>query len=338
MDRNEKAPRRKKQLDVNDYVNGVLENNRAILAQTITLVESNAEKHFDLAQEVITKLIPYTGNSIRIGITGVPGAGKSTLIEAFGTYLCSLGHKVAVLAVDPSSQISKGSILGDKTRMEQLGRNKRAFVRPTPAGGTLGGVARKSRETMLVCEAAGYDVIIVETVGVGQSETTVRSMVDLFIVLMITGAGDELQGMKKGVLELADAIFINKADGDNKLKALAAKEEYNQILHYIPPATKGWETRAYTCSAITGEGITQLWDLVGDYIAHTKETNVYFERRKEQLFLWLQETLQSQLLQRFYEHASIKVNLPKYKQEIEEGQISVTLAAKKLIEQYDLLK
>ncbi len=338
MDQNEQAPKKKKRLEVDDYVDGVLNNNRAILAQTITLVESNAEKHFELAQEVITKLLPHTGKSIRIGITGVPGAGKSTLIETFGTYLCNLGHKVAVLAVDPSSQISKGSILGDKTRMEQLGRNKSAFVRPTPAGGTLGGVARKSRETMLICEAAGYDIIIVETVGVGQSETTVRSMVDLFLVLMITGAGDELQGMKKGVLELADAILINKADGDNRVKALAAREEYNQILHYLPQVTKGWETKAYTCSALTGEGIEELWSLVGNYMAHTKRNNLHFQRRKEQLSLWLHETLQMQLLQRFYEHATVKEQLPKLKTEVEDGQITVTIAAQRLLQQYDLEK
>ncbi|MCT8139228.1 methylmalonyl Co-A mutase-associated GTPase MeaB (plasmid) [Anaerobacillus sp. CMMVII] len=335
LEKDNQAPKRKRKLFVEDYVKGVLDNNRAMLAKTITLVESNAEKHFHLAQQVISELLPYTGKSIRIGITGVPGAGKSTLIEAFGTYLCELGHKVAVLAVDPSSQISKGSILGDKTRMEQLGRNKNAFVRPTPAGGTLGGVARKSRETMLVCEAAGYDVIIVETVGVGQSETTVRSMVDFFLVLMITGAGDELQGMKKGVLEIADSIFINKADGTNKLKAAATKEEYNQILHYLPPATKGWEPKAYTCSALYGEGIDTIWDVVGTYVKHTKKNHLFYERRKEQLSFWLHETLQAQLLNRFYEDPIVKGSLPEYKHNIENGMLTVTLAAQELLNKYD---
>ena len=236
-----KAPARQK-LTLDDYERGILEGNRMILSRAITLIESNAPKHFDPAQELVQRVLPHTGGAIRVGITGVPGVGKSTFIEALGCTLCQEGHKVAVLAVDPSSSVSGGSILGDKTRMEYLTREPRAFIRPSPSSGTLGGVTRKSRETLLLCEAAGYDVILVETVGVGQSETTVRSMVDFFMVLVLTGAGDDLQGIKKGIIELADAIVVNKADGDNRRKALVTRADYEQILHYLRPATEGWTT------------------------------------------------------------------------------------------------
>ena len=251
---------KRRKLEVDDYVEGVLKCDRAILSRAITLVESNAAAHFETAQQVIQKLLPYTGKSTRVGITGVPGAGKSTFIEALGTNLCRGGHKVAVLAVDPSSTVTKGSILGDKTRMEQLSREPNAFIRPSPSGGTLGGLTRKSRETLLLCEAAGYDTILVETVGVGQSETTVRSMVDFFLLVVLTGAGDELQGMKKGVMELADAIVVNKADGDNKQRAMVTRAEYERILQFLRQATENWTTHAYTCSAYTGAGIMELWN------------------------------------------------------------------------------
>ncbi|MCD7877680.1 MAG: methylmalonyl Co-A mutase-associated GTPase MeaB, partial [Cloacibacillus porcorum] len=231
-------------LTAEDYAQGILAGDRVILSRAITVIESNAPKHFELGQEIIQKILPHSGKAMRVGITGVPGAGKSTFIEAFGTYLCGEGLKVAVLAVDPSSSISKGSILGDKTRMENLAREKNAFIRPSPSGGSLGGVTRKSRETMLLCEAAGYDAVLVETVGVGQSETMVRSMVDYFLVVVITGAGDDLQGIKKGIIELADSILVNKADGDNKMKAMMARADYVQILHYLRPATEGWKTKA----------------------------------------------------------------------------------------------
>ena len=249
-------------MTIDDYVEGVLAGDRMKLSRAITMVESNAPKHYTMAQDIVQRLLPYTGKAIRVGITGVPGAGKSTIIEALGTKLCQQGHKVAVLAVDPSSSVTGGAILGDKTRMEQLAKEPNAFIRPSPAGGTLGGVTRKSRETMLLAEAAGYDIILVETVGVGQSETTVRSMVDFFLVVVLTGAGDDLQGVKKGVIELADAILVNKADGDNLQKALLTRADYEQILHYLMPATEGWTTKAYTCSAYTGEGIQEIWDVV----------------------------------------------------------------------------
>ncbi|MEB1806153.1 MAG: methylmalonyl Co-A mutase-associated GTPase MeaB [Bacillaceae bacterium] len=326
---------RRRQLSVDDYVEGVLAGNRAIIAQAITLVESNSQKHIQLGQEVLKKLMPHTGKSIRIGFTGVPGAGKSTLIEAFGTMLCDQGHKVAVLAVDPSSSLSKGSILGDKTRMENLSRNQNAYVRPSPAGGTLGGVARKSRETLLICEAAGYDVIIVETVGVGQSEITVRSMVDFFLVIMLTGAGDELQGMKKGVMEIADAIFINKADGSNKQAALNARAEYNRLLHFLQPATKGWETQAYTVSALTGEGVPNIWEVIQKYEHQTKSSGVFDERRKQQMLDWVKTLIEDLLKTRFYQNEKVKENFPLIEKQLIKGQTSPTLAVQSLLEIYD---
>ncbi|WP_078430277.1 methylmalonyl Co-A mutase-associated GTPase MeaB [Alkalihalobacterium alkalinitrilicum] len=326
---------RRRQLSVDDYVAGVLEGNRAIIAQAITLVESNSQKHIQLGQEVLKKLMPYTGNSVRIGFTGVPGAGKSTLIESFGTMLCDQGHKVAVLAVDPSSSLSKGSILGDKTRMEQLSRHQNAYVRPSPAGGTLGGVARKSRETLLICEAAGYDVIIVETVGVGQSEITVRSMVDFFLVIMLTGAGDELQGMKKGVMEIADAIFINKADGNNKQAALTARAEYNRLLHFLQPATQGWETKAYTVSALTGEGVPNIWEVIQQYEQDTKASGVFDERRKQQMLDWVRTLIDDQLKTRFYQNEQVKENLPTIEKLLINGETSPTLAVQTLLKIYD---
>lgn len=329
-----KSPRRK-QLSVDEYVEGVLAGNRAIIAQAITLVESNSKQHFELAQEVLKRLMPYTGNSVRIGFTGVPGAGKSTLIEAFGTLLCEQDHKVAVLAVDPSSSVTRGSILGDKTRMENLSRHPNAYVRPSPSAGTLGGVARKSRETLLICEAAGYDVIIVETVGVGQSEITVRSMVDFFLVIMLTGAGDELQGMKKGVMEIADAIFINKADGDNKQKAEMARAEYNRLLHFLQPATAGWETKAYTVSALTNEGVPNIWSVINDYKKVTMESGVFEGRRNTQTLDWFKTLIEEQLKARFYEDNQIKETLPKVQDQLLKGETSPTLAVQSLLDLYD---
>ncbi|RNB87891.1 methylmalonyl Co-A mutase-associated GTPase MeaB [Brevibacillus fluminis] len=325
----------RRRLTVDEYVEGVLAANRTILAQAITLVESNAPAHMETAQEVLNRLLPHTGNSIRVGITGVPGAGKSTLIDMFGTMLCDQGHKVAVLAVDPSSTVTRGSILGDKTRMDALSRNPRAYIRPSPAGGSLGGVARKSRETMLVCEAAGFDVLLIETVGVGQSEVTVRSMVDFFLLLMVTGTGDELQTMKKGVIELADAIFVNKADGANKPLALATKEQLNQMLHYLQPATEGWESRALTCSALTGEGVGDIWSVVGEFRETTEKSGMLQKRRQTQAVAWMNSMVQDSLYARFYAHSGVKQALPAIKQAVAEGNLSVTLAANQLMKIFE---
>ncbi|MDV2684963.1 methylmalonyl Co-A mutase-associated GTPase MeaB [Alkalihalophilus lindianensis] len=325
------SPKRSK-LTVEEYVLGVKEQNRAILARAITLVESNAKKHLQLAQDVLTELMPQTGQSIRIGFSGVPGAGKSTLIEAFGMMLCEKGHKVAVLAVDPSSSLTGGSILGDKTRMEQLSRHPNAYVRPSPAGGTLGGVARKTRETLLLCEAAGYDVIIVETVGVGQSEVAVRSMVDFFLVLMLTGAGDELQGMKKGIMEMADAMFINKADGPNKQAAEQARVELDRMLHLLPPITEGWSTKAYTVSALTGEGVDHIWSVIQDHKEHMQQNNIFHKRRNEQALRWFRDLIEEQVLVEFYQNEKVKTILPQMQEQVLTGQSSATKAALEILE------
>lgn len=328
-------PVRRRQLSIEEYVEGVLKQDRTILARTMTLVESNRYEHMTVAQNVIKQLLPYAGKSIRIGITGVPGVGKSTFIEAFGCYLCDQGHRVAVLAVDPSSSVTRGSILGDKTRMENLSRRPTCFIRPSPSGGTLGGVTRKSRETMIVCEAAGFDVLLVETVGVGQSEVTVRSMVDFMLLLMIAGAGDELQGIKKGIMELADVLVVNKADGDNTIKAQAAKMEYEQALHYLAPATKGWTTHAYTCSSLTGEGIPEIWDVIEEFCRVTKESGMFESRRQSQVRDWLHVMVQEELKARFYHHPNVLYILPTIEKTVIEGKMPVTTAAKELLKWFD---
>jgi LAO/AO transport system kinase len=314
-----------------EYIDGVFSGERSVLSRAITLVESNAPTHFDLGQEVVRGVLPRTGNSIRVGITGVPGAGKSTFIEALGCLLCRKGHKVAVLAVDPSSSVSKGSILGDKTRMENLAKEPNAFIRPSPSGGTLGGLTRKSRETLLLCEAAGYDVILVETVGVGQSETTVRSMVDFFLLLVITGAGDELQGMKKGVMELADAILVNKADGGNLIKAEGTRVEYDRILHYLRPATEGWLTRAYACSALHGSGIAEIWDIVGRFMENVRGSGVFEERRRRQTLSWVYSMAEDHLKKRFYDCPSVAANRNGIEEKVLAGKLSATQAAQTLL-------
>ena len=326
---------KRRKLTVDDYIEGVLAGDRMILSRAITLVESNAAAHFELGQQVIQKLLPYTGKSTRVGITGFPGAGKSTFIEALGTYLCQNGHKVAVLAVDPSSTVTKGSILGDKTRMEQLSREKSAFIRPSPSGGTLGGLTRKSRETLLLCEAAGYDTILVETVGVGQSETTVRSMVDFFLLVVITGAGDELQGMKKGVMELADAILVNKADGDNRRRAQVTRAEYERILQFLRPATEQWETKAYTCSALTQHGIQELWnDVIVKFKAQGDANGVLAERRKQQTLSWVYAMVEEHLHNLFYRAPEIIACRNGLENDVIGGKISATMAVQKFVAEF----
>ena len=323
---------KKSQLSAKEYAEGILAGDRGILSRAITIIESNAPKHFDLGQEIISLLLPYTGNSVRVGITGVPGAGKSTTIEALGNFLCDNGRRVAVLAVDPSSSVSRGSILGDKTRMENLSKRQEAFIRPSPSGGTLGGVTRKSRETILLCEAAGFDTILVETVGVGQSEITVRSMVDFFLVLVITGAGDELQGIKKGIIEIADSVLINKADGDNKRRALVAKSEYNQVLHYLRPATEGWTTQAYTCSALTGEGIEDMWNIIMEFIGITKESGIFHARRNTQTINWVRQMAESYAIDKVFGNPSIKQAMENMAPLIKSGGVSPSVALKQLID------
>ncbi|KON87122.1 transporter [Sporosarcina globispora] len=320
--------------DLNVLEEGILNGSRSVLARAITLIESNAEQHFRHAQELLHMLLPQSGRSLRVGITGVPGAGKSTFIESFGTYLCDLGLKVAVLAVDPSSSISGGSILGDKTRMEQLSRNPRAFIRPSPSAGKLGGVHRKTRETMLLCEAAGFDVILVETVGVGQSEVIVRDMVDFFMLLTLTGAGDELQGMKKGIMELADAVIVNKADGSNKKLAEKTKAEYNRILHFLQPATKGWQTKAYTCSSVLNEGIPEIWKVIRTFEDTAKAADVFEERRRLQTKQWIHSMILDQLQFSFFYHPAIKPLLPKIENEVIAGNRTVTAAVEELFNIY----
>ncbi|HOU41260.1 MAG TPA: methylmalonyl Co-A mutase-associated GTPase MeaB [Promineifilum sp.] len=318
-------------LSIDDYVAGVLSGDRAVLARAITLIESNAPTHFETAQEVLRRLLPHSGNALRVGITGVPGAGKSTLIEALGLALIAAGHRVAVLAIDPSSSLTRGSILGDKTRMEGLSRVAEAFIRPSATGGVLGGVARKTRETMLVCEAAGFDVILIETVGAGQNEVTVRSMVDFFLLVLIPGGGDELQGIKKGVVELADAIAINKADGDNRVRAEAARAEYNRALHYLTPATDSWHARAYTCSAETGEGVANLWAVVERFRERTTESGAFAARRRAQAREWLHTLLDEQLRAAFYDRPAVRAALPPMEAAVMAGELSATAAARQLL-------
>ncbi|MES2748414.1 MAG: methylmalonyl Co-A mutase-associated GTPase MeaB [Bacteroidota bacterium] len=325
---------RRKQPAAKVLVDGILKGDITALSRAITLVESTNTNHLEKANTIIQACLPHANKSIRIGITGVPGVGKSTFIEAFGKHLTSIGKKVAVLAVDPSSTISHGSILGDKTRMEELVKDENAYIRPSASGETLGGVARKTRETIILCEACGFDTIIIETVGVGQSETAVHSMVDFFLLLKISGAGDELQGIKRGIMEMADAIVINKADGDNINKAKLAKTEFNRALHLFPAKKSGWIPTAATCSAITKEGINGVWETISNYIKLVKDNQYFEDKRKEQNQFWMMETINEQLQSNFYTHPDIIKLLEENKKAVQNDEISPFAAAMILLEKY----
>jgi LAO/AO transport system kinase len=318
-------------VDLEALVQGIVDKNRRMIAKAMTLIESRVVEHQKLAAGVMEKILPLAGNSIRLGITGVPGVGKSTFIENLGVYLADAGHQVAVLAVDPSSKRSGGSILGDKTRMEKLSAHANAFIRPSPAGETLGGVAARTREMMLVCEAAGFDVILVETVGVGQSETAVAAMVDFFLVLMIAGAGDELQGIKKGVLELADGIAINKADGDNQDRVARAKKDLENAMHMIIPASADWQTPVMTCSSVVENGTVPIWEKVLEHKIICKASGEFDQRRKSQALEWMWTLVDEGLKQMFKNNQQINAQIPGVSHQVAQGKISPSAAARTLL-------
>lgn len=298
-----------KRLTAEEYIEGILAGNRIILSRAITLIESQLENDRLIAQKVLEGVLPQTGKAIRIGITGVPGVGKSTFIETFGKHITSLNKKIAVLAIDPTSQRTKGSIMGDKTRMEELAHDSLAYIRPSPSGNTLGGVANKTRETMLLCEAAGFEIIIVETVGVGQSETVVKGMVDFFLLLMLSGAGDELQGIKRGIMEMADAIAITKADGDNNQKAKNARMEYVHALHLFPPTANNWYPPVLTCSALEKTGLSEIWQVILDFKNQMQENGFWKKNRQEQSLNWMNEYIKQYLETQFFSDEYVKENL-----------------------------
>jgi len=326
--------RKRKKFNAEEYTHGILNGDRTILSMAITLIESSLPAHQQIAQQIIEKCLPHSGNSIRLGITGVPGAGKSTFIEAFGKQLTQKGHRLAVLAIDPSSERSKGSILGDKTRMEELSTDKNAFIRPSPSAGSLGGVARKTRESVILCEAAGFDVIIIETVGVGQSEIAVHSMVDFFLLLQIAGAGDELQGIKRGIMEMADGIVINKADGSNIKKAEMAATDFRNALHLFPASASGWVPKVLTCSSLTKKGVSEVWEMINEYTAFTSKNEFFRQRRREQAKYWMYETINNQLMDNFYSNHGVEALLKSLEQDVLHDRISSFIAARKLLDYF----
>jgi LAO/AO transport system kinase len=325
---------RRKIYSIDEYIDGIRSRNRTILSQAITLVESSLPEHYDIAQEIIEKCLPYSSESVRIGITGVPGAGKSTFIETFGLQITATGRKVAVLTIDPSSEQTKGSILGDKTRMEQLSIHPNAYIRPSPSTGALGGVARKTRETIILCEAAGFDTILVETVGVGQSEIAVHSMVDFFLLLMLSGAGDELQGIKRGIMEMADMIAITKADGQNELIAEGAKVSYQNAIHLFPPKPSGWTPRVVTCSALEKKGINNIWDIILESYSGAVKSGYLNKLRKEQAVIRMHNTIVEYLNSSFYNNDEVRLLLPELEQQLYNGSITSYKAAIMLLDKY----
>lgn len=325
---------RRRQLTTDEFVDGILKGNRTILSQAVTLVESSRPEHHAQAQEVIEKCLPYASKSTRVGITGVPGAGKSTFIDALGEKLVKEGHKLAVLAIDPSSERSKGSILGDKTRMEFLSVAENAFVRPSPSAGSLGGVARKTRETIVLCEAAGFDTVLVETVGVGQSEIAVHSMVDFFLLIQLAGTGDELQGIKRGIMEMADGIAINKCDGNNVEKAELARTQFRSALHLFPMPESGWSPKVETCSAYDHFNLDVVWKMVADYIEFTKNSGYFNYKRSMQGKYWMYETIDERLKSSFYQNPEIEELLGRYEIQLDNSTISPFIAANRLLDKY----
>jgi len=325
---------KRKRLTADEFFEGIINGNRTILSKAITIIESSLPEHQNTAKKIIEKCLPYSGKSTRIGISGVPGAGKSTFIEALGKHITQNSNKLAVLAIDPSSEKSKGSILGDKTRMEDLSNDANAFIRPSPAAGSLGGVARKTRETVILCEAAGFNTIFIETVGVGQSETAVHSMVDFFLLIQIAGAGDELQGIKRGIMEMADGIVINKADGSNIKKSELAAAEFRNAIHLFPMPASGWIPQVLTCSSVYKTGINKVWEMILGYCSFTNKNNYFELRRRDQARYWMYETINNQLHDSFYHNNEIKTLLKKLENEVLNDRLSSFVAAKQLLNKY----